>query len=265
MTTDFNQFCENIIKEALKDWVTAGAVSTAMMYPAYKKALNYSPPEKNKIEHVASTNNTVPKAIPIGQAKKIAPTTPEQIVEKMKSLRGNKILLKSYVSKLKPDDIRGLTGLSKDVPDNMLAPILFAGVYTDFVRFDIVAAILARESVFGKGLDKHGKGDHGHGHGVMQIDDRSHAKWLALGLWNDPYENIIYGINEIKMNLRMFKGDLFKAVAAYNTGAGNVRRSLKNQRSAEATTAHGNYATDVINRAKKYREKTNLFVATSNL
>jgi hypothetical protein len=254
MTTKFNKFCQDIQQESLKNWVAAGALSTAMMYPAYKKALNYDYGHKNNVEDV-SVQDDVPKAVGLSpEEKKINP------VDKIKSLAGNKILLKEYIKKLPPDTIRQLTGLNKNVPDNVLAPILFAGVYTNFIRFDVIAAVLSRESVFGRGLDKDGKGDHGHGHGIMQIDDRSHAKWLALGLWKDPFENIVYGIGEIKANLRIFKGDMFKSLAAYNTGATNVKRSLAKDKSAEATTAHGNYATDVLHRTEKYRGKQNMFV-----
>ena len=168
-------------------------------------------------------------------------------------------MLKNFISRLPEDVLRQLTGLNDQVPDKFLAPILYGGIYKNFPRYDIIAAVISRETIFGKILNKAGKGDSNHGHGIMQIDDRSHGKWLKLGLWKDPYENVAYGLGEINGNMRIFGGDLFKSLAAYNCGAGNVKKALKNKRSAEAYTAHHNYASDVLGRAKKLKkQETNL-------
>jgi hypothetical protein len=47
------------------------------------------------------------------------------------------------------------------------------------VEPEILAAIAWRESMFGLALDTFGLGDHGFGHGLMQIDKRSFPAWCA--------------------------------------------------------------------------------------
>lgn len=132
----------------------------------------------------------------------------------------------------------------------------------------VLAAIMERESRSGEALDPAGRGDGGHGHGLMQIDDRSHQAWLATGVWRDPLQNIRYGAKVLKENLVFFarpgvgredprplQGQelLQAAVAAYNTGAANVLRSIKAGKHPDATTAHANYSQDVLQRAEALR------------
>ena len=65
----------------------------------------------------------------------------------------------------------------------------------------LLAAIMDVESAYGTLLSPPGpagKGDGGHGHGLMQIDDRTHGVFLAERMpngtpkWADPYENVKY-------------------------------------------------------------------------
>jgi hypothetical protein len=96
-------------------------------------------------------------------------------------------------------------------------------------------------------------GDHGFGHGLMQIDHRSHGAWVQShqnGL--DAASNIDYGTQVLKQNLTYFKGDYAKALAAYNAGAGNVDAALKAGKGADAYTTGKNYGSDVLKRAAKY-------------
>ena len=155
-----------------------------------------------------------------------------------------------------------------------------------------VVAIGMRESRFGAACvppGPGGKGDAGHGHGIMQIDDRSFADWLAANNWKDPLTNIRKGVQILKAKRAFFTGRskvagltdgklvaLSKdasakrgvnagnypdprpisstqilaraAIAAYNTGEGNVLRSLAAGVDPDVTTAHGNYAKDVLSR-----------------
>lgn len=150
--------------------------------------------------------------------------------------------------------------------------MLIAGREWDVNPF-LLAAIMDRESHFGATLspanDPAGTGDGGHGRGLMQIDDRSHKDFIASGKWKDPLENIRYGASVLAGNIAFFKrssagpgdprplsGDalLKAAVASYNTGAGNVLKSLKAGHDPDTTTAHGNYASDVLGKLARYTE-----------
>lgn len=133
-----------------------------------------------------------------------------------------------------------------------------------------------------------GTGDSGHGRGIMQIDDRSFGSWLAANDWGDPYTNISKGAAVLKQKRAFLgtdvpvKGltdgvtvtvssaqaakrgvspgsypdprplageDLTRAaVAAYNTGEGNVLISLAVGADIDATTANGDYFADVWNK-----------------
>jgi len=64
----------------------------------------------------------------------------------------------------------------------------------------IVAALGQRETNWGtaSSLSKPGPagtGDFGHGRGLMQIDDRYHADWIATHDWADPYQNVTKGVS----------------------------------------------------------------------
>jgi hypothetical protein len=78
----------------------------------------------------------------------------------------------------------------------------------------LIAALMEQESNYGLALSPPGPtgtGDKGHGHGLMQIDDRSHQKFLArkapdgTPLWQIPLENIRYGVKVLKDTLRYFR------------------------------------------------------------
>lgn len=133
---------------------------------------------------------------------------------------------------------------------------LYAGeVYG--VRPEVLAAICERESRGGLALTPPGpagRGDQGHGHGLMQIDDRAHPGFVSTGLWRAPSFCILYAARLLRDNLNFFGGDEFNAVAAYNCGPGNVKKAIKNGLSGEAYTAHGNYATDVLKHAEDWHE-----------
>jgi hypothetical protein len=78
----------------------------------------------------------------------------------------------------------------------------------------LIAAFMEQESGYGVGLRPPGPagvGDAGHGRGLMQIDDRSHAAFLAKTdssgrpLWTIPYENIKYGVGVLLSSIAFFK------------------------------------------------------------
>lgn len=62
----------------------------------------------------------------------------------------------------------------------------------------LIASILHNESAFGDALSPRGPGgtgDAGHGHGLMQIDDRTWGDWLSQYDWTDPYTNVLKGVD----------------------------------------------------------------------
>lgn len=104
-------------------------------------------------------------------------------------------------------------------------------------------------------------GDGGHGHGMMQIDDRSFPEWTrqwkASGMPVD--DNIRKGAAVLASKRAYVEskrpdlpaGDLeYASIAAYNTGEGNVVKSIAAGRSPDATTTGGDYAAEVLEIAR---------------
>jgi hypothetical protein len=83
----------------------------------------------------------------------------------------------------------------------------------------LLAAVAAQETG-GPGSDsgRNVIGDGGHGRGLFQIDDRSHA--FARGpTAMDPARNADYAAGLLQSNLRRYGGDVKAALSAYNTGS----------------------------------------------
>src|SRR4030042_3986131 len=75
-------------------------------------------------------------------------------------------------------------------------------------RPEVVAGIMCRESE--GGLSRHldragpaGRGDSGHGHGLMQIDNRSFPEFCAGDDWPDPDKNVAFAARVLR-NKRRF-------------------------------------------------------------
>lgn len=141
----------------------------------------------------------------------------------------------------------------------------------------IIAALMEQESAFGQTLSPPGPGgtgDAGHGHGLMQIDDRSFGDWLTSNDWTDPYTNVRKGAQVLKGKMKYLsskpssptiKGTTLKdprplsgdrlflaALAAYNTGEGNVAKSIARGLDPDTTTADAQgYAKHVVARAQR--------------
>ena len=103
----------------------------------------------------------------------------------------------------------------------------------------------------------------GWGRGLMQIDYQAHA-FAREGKWQDAEANIFYGAKVLHRSQKFVerRADVpplemwtlilaghHAAISAYNTGPGNVLRSLRTGRSVDATTHGGDYSKDVIRRA----------------
>lgn len=135
-----------------------------------------------------------------------------------------------------------------------------------------LAAICDRESLGGDALTPEGpagNGDHGHGHGLMQIDDRSHGGFLAARFWDgvrawqDPTFNVLFAARLLRFNLNATDDDLPLSIAAYNCGLKRARWTLQAKAAQinsetdrlaalDSVTAGGNYVTDVLERRSKF-------------
>lgn len=130
----------------------------------------------------------------------------------------------------------------------------------------VLAGINSRESRFGLALDKNGKGDCGHGHGEMQIDDRSHPTFCKSNMWKDLaaslqyiHKNVIVPsfnyLGEHAWNYLKGYEELFWAtIAAYNCGPGNVLRALRAGADVDSLTTGRDYSQDVNRRARELKE-----------
>ncbi|MFA5381848.1 MAG: M15 family metallopeptidase [Candidatus Micrarchaeia archaeon] len=131
----------------------------------------------------------------------------------------------------------------------------------------VLCGIASRESRFGLLLDAEGLGDGGHGHSIMQIDDRSHPAFCAGDDWKDLAASLEYVHKNVIVSSFNYLGDccfnalggdyaaLFRAsIAAYNCGPGNVRKALEMGDVVDANTTGGNYSRDVLTRAKGFQE-----------
>ena len=125
-------------------------------------------------------------------------------------------------------------------------------------------AIGAQESGWGTYLDPKGPGgtgDNGHGHGFMQIDDRTWGDWLATADWTDPLTNIRKGLDIFTTQrqslvdaytdptgkLKIGQDDLDRlAIVAYNHGVSGALKNAQNQVDYDTGTTGGNYSASVI-------------------
>jgi hypothetical protein len=82
----------------------------------------------------------------------------------------------------------------------------------------LLAAIAAQETGGPKSDDgRNVIGDHGHGHGVFQIDDRWHAFARSKDAM-DPEKNALYAAQLIRDYLKQNNGDVHAALSQYNSG-----------------------------------------------
>jgi len=131
----------------------------------------------------------------------------------------------------------------------------------------VLMGIASRESRFGLLLDADGLGDSGHGHGVMQIDDRSHSAFCESDNWQDLAASLTYvhqvviipSFNYLGTNCWEALGEDYPAlfwasIAAYNCGPGNVRKALEAGDNVDARTTGKDYSADVRARALALKE-----------
>jgi hypothetical protein len=125
----------------------------------------------------------------------------------------------------------------------------------------IIAGIGSRESHWGLALTPPGPGgtgDHGHGRGLLQIDDRWHVPFVESGKWANGRDNIIYGAAVLKncMDYFVTKAEwemslnLIRAgVAGYNCGPRRVLEGYNMGYDLDYYTTGRDYSKNVIERA----------------
>lgn len=131
---------------------------------------------------------------------------------------------------------------------------------------ELIAAVMDRESAGGLFLIPRGEagtGDDGHGHGLMQIDDRYHAVWLAkrdekgVLLWQQAEHNIPYGAELLKMGIDAM-GGVPGGVAAYNASWNKVVDTValygQDVLELDKLTTHGDYVSDVLDRCRNLQD-----------
>lgn len=131
-------------------------------------------------------------------------------------------------------------------------------------RMEILAGIMMRETAGGesKWLDvpgPGGRGDGGHGHGLMQIDDRSFPDFCRSEDWKDPAKNVDMGARILAekrhfLATKQFPIPLLErgAIAAYNCGEGNVLKAHLAGEDLDIHTADHNYSACVMAFADAY-------------
>lgn len=127
-------------------------------------------------------------------------------------------------------------------------------------RPEVVAGILMRESRGGEILDDEGLGDRKHGHGLMQIDDRSFPGFCNATGWRDPARNVEFGCIVLSMkrtflskNAALPAPELERAaIAAYNCGEGRVLQSIQQGEDVDTHTTGRDYSRAVLAYADAY-------------
>ena len=154
------------------------------------------------------------------------------------------------------------------------ADVILQVAAEDDVNALLIVALGEQESgwTYGAGYtpkgDPRGTGDAGHGHGIMQIDDRTWGEWLAANDWGDPYTNIKKGVSILKSDLAYFaakgvSGDaqVQAAISAYNHGPGNVWKNVSAGRAPDAGLPNPSYSTQVLARLASLTSDFNSSVA----
>lgn len=116
-------------------------------------------------------------------------------------------------------------------------------------------------------------GDHGHGYGFIQIDDRSYPDWLATAKLENIESFYCKAIEVLEEKRRSIEkagftkeklGEdawMMAIVCAYNCGQGNVIKSLRNGQDPNRRTFSGDYGKEVMKMRYIYWDK---FVAPNS-
>lgn len=181
----------------------------------------------------------------------------------------------SDVTVIKPEQIRSESGLLLWIKKH-LGPYIQKAITGSVFTEDWLGAIAARETGFliiryaNKGLDleaiaKLMKGDFNHniynGFSFWQIDIRSFpdfiksGKWLDIQMSADKAVDVLNGKMKYlkKYEQRLSEHEFARAItAAYNTGEGNVEKSILRNRDVDFTTFNKDYSKEVFRMRKIY-------------
>ncbi|MEW6731534.1 MAG: LysM peptidoglycan-binding domain-containing protein [Acidobacteriota bacterium] len=126
-------------------------------------------------------------------------------------------------------------------------------IYDAAEKYDIeaslIAAVIWRESGGNNIVAKHG-----HGYGLMQIDDRRYGQWLRehqQGL--EPASNIDFGAAILRTYLDHFQQQRHAALAAFCVGVEAVEQALQAGRNPDSVTTGGNYAFDILTQQEYFK------------
>jgi membrane-bound lytic murein transglycosylase MltF len=127
---------------------------------------------------------------------------------------------------------------------------------------EVLLAIASRETNLNPKYQQQ-TGDGGHGHSIMQIDDRSYPDFCNSGDWKDINLAIQKGasvLEEKRKSIRAAKGipvtdEVRLAIAAYNCGATRVINNFRSGRPIDSNTTDKDYSADVLSRAKYFKGK----------
>lgn len=147
--------------------------------------------------------------------------------------------------------VRGILGYFMEAADRHKVPLA------------ILLAVASRESRMGLALDADGTGDHGFGHGIMQVDVRHHPEFTGNHSPHDHRANIDYGAGYLGELIQAFDGDPTPAVAAYNAGRSRVRSAMAAGLDPNIVTTGGNYASDVLRRTESVETLLGITKASS--
>jgi hypothetical protein len=89
-------------------------------------------------------------------------------------------------------------------------------------------------------------GDGGHGHGVWQLDDRSHT--IPPGFDSKVTAQAEKAAAMLSALIAHFNGNIRAALVAYNAGTGTATYNLVNHMPLDSGTANGDYSADVYER-----------------
>lgn len=135
----------------------------------------------------------------------------------------------------------------------LISTFVHAGVEFN-IPASLLMAIASRETEFNPYFISH-PGDEGHGHGLMQIDNRSYPEFCSSEGWKDPHENIMKGaevfaekykgaLREVGDRLGCNSDLIYIATSAYNCGVEAAVRNYLNHNNPDLTTTNHNYAAD---------------------
>lgn len=117
----------------------------------------------------------------------------------------------------------------------------------------LLAAIASRETHGGSLLSKNGTGDHGHGYGILQVDNRSHRPDRSEGAYGQAHINQAAAIFDAKLEAvkkayphLSAEEQLQTAVSRYNGGSGRPHPN------SDRGTTHADYSNDTLARAQYF-------------